>query len=89
MPRENLTTGPHTPEGKFASSQNSTTHGMCQQRFLLLPGESPEAFESLLAGYRSEYALPDNPAVASLVETLTERDWLQRRWMERERAGAL
>jgi hypothetical protein len=71
-------TGPHTADGKLISSQNSTDHGMCQQRFLLLPGESEQAFDRLRDTYRKQYNLND-PCVPDLVETLTERDWLQQR----------
>jgi hypothetical protein len=71
-------TGPNTFTGKLNSSQNSTDHGMCQVRFLLLPGESKEAFDRLRKTYLTQYDI-DEPCVPDLVETLTERDWLQQR----------
>ena len=74
--------GPHSPEGKFNSSQNSTDHGMCQVRFMLLPGESPQAFDRLRATYLKQYEMSD-PCVPELVEILTERDWLQQRCVVR------
>ena len=73
---------PNTAEGKFNSSQNSTGHGMCQVRFMLLPGESQAAFDNLRTTYLKEYDRND-PCVPELVETLTERDWLQRRCVVR------
>jgi hypothetical protein len=60
------------------SSQNATKHGMCQERFLLLPWESKKDFDALRETYLAQYDL-NEPAVAPLVETLTERDWLQQR----------
>ena len=51
---------------------------MCQERFLLLPGESPEAYQALLQTWRQQYDL-NEPAVPALVETLAERDWMQQR----------
>ncbi len=70
--------GPNTPDGKERSSQNATSHGMCQERFLLLPGESREAYDTLRETWRKQYDL-NEPAVPELVETLVERDWMQQR----------
>ena len=70
--------GPNTLNGKLNCSQNSTQHGMCQERFLLLPGESKEAFDAVREIYLAQYNL-NEPAVRQLVENLTERDWLQQR----------
>ncbi len=70
--------GPNTPEGKERSSQNSTDHGMCQERFLLLPGESQEHYDALQATWSKQYDL-NQPAVPELVKTLVERDWMQQR----------
>jgi hypothetical protein len=46
--------GPTSPEGRAASSKNSTKHGACS-RTLILPGESEEAWERLLARYVRTY----------------------------------
>ena len=55
---------------------------MRQQRFLLLPDESPEDFAALRKMWRTQYDF-DEPAAHSLVETLVERDWLQQRCTRR------
>lgn len=47
-------TGPKTPEGKAASAQNSTTHGLTGA-FRCLPHEDPAVFVQLLETYRSEF----------------------------------
>ena len=47
-------TGPITPEGKARSSQNATTHGATSQQ-LILPGESQQDFDNLLANLTKEY----------------------------------
>ncbi len=70
--------GPQSEAGKSRSSQNSLNHGMCQERFLLLPGESQEQYNSLRETWRKQYDL-NEPAVPELVETLVERDWMQQR----------
>ncbi len=51
---------------------------MCQERFLLLPGESQEQYDALRDTWRKQYDL-NEPAVPELVETLVERDWMQQR----------
>ncbi len=70
--------GPTSDQGKSISGQNATNHGMCQERFYLLPGESQEKFDSLCETWRKQYNL-NEPAVPELVETLVERDWMQQR----------
>ncbi len=70
--------GPNTPDGKERSSQNATAHGMCQQRFFLLPGESQDDYAALLETWRKQYDL-NEPAVPELVKTLAELDWMQQR----------
>src|SRR5579862_3762490 len=45
-------TGPRTPEGKAASSRNGLRHGLCAEK-LLIPGEDPAAFDSLLQDLQS------------------------------------
>ena len=47
-------TGPRTPEGKAASSQNAVTHGL-RARAVVLPGEDQQAFDLLLRGLRDKY----------------------------------
>jgi hypothetical protein len=76
--KQNRSGGPNTPEGKARSSQNSTDHGMCQERFFLLPGESQEQYDDLLKTWQKQYDVAE-PAVPALVKTLTELDWMQQR----------
>jgi hypothetical protein len=54
--RENskLSTGPRTPEGKAASSQNSKAHGFCAAD-PVLPHEDRNQFDSLLEQYKSDF----------------------------------
>ncbi len=70
--------GPQSDAGKTRCSQNSTDHGMCQERFFLLPGESQEKYDALRNTWRKQYDC-NKPAVPELVETLVERDWMQQR----------
>ncbi|MBV9339361.1 MAG: hypothetical protein JO159_00555 [Acidobacteria bacterium] len=74
----NRSGGPKTDAGKQCSSQNSLTHGMCQERFMLLLGESQEAYDALHETWSKQYDL-NEPAVGELVKTLVERDWMQQR----------
>ncbi len=41
-----LSTGPRTSDGKAASSQNATQHGLCARGLIILPGQQ-EAFDKL------------------------------------------
>ncbi len=52
-------TGPRTPEGKAASSQNRLAHGLCSSA-LLVRGESQEQFDAL----RAEVIAAYQPATA-------------------------
>ena len=70
--------GPKTDAGKQRSSQNSTNHGMCQERFFLLPGESQEQYDALHETWSKQYDL-NEPAVPELVKTLVDLDWMQQR----------
>jgi hypothetical protein len=46
--------GPVTAEGKAISSRNSLRHGLTSTA-VVLPGESPEEFQSLLDGYIDQF----------------------------------
>ena len=61
-------TGPRSPDGKAASSQNARTHGCCSKA-LLLPGESQDDFDDLHDRWISA-CQPDIPAATELVEKL-------------------
>jgi len=69
--------GPKTPNGKANSSQNSTKHG-CTSKVLFLPGENPEDFDAIEAGWRNEFE-PDGYQEERLVEILVLNDW----WLKR------
>ena len=73
--RENskFSTGPRTPDGKAASSQNSKTHGLSAAD-PVLPHEDRDQYNALLERYRSEEA----PATAHqefLVTQMTGARW--------------
>jgi hypothetical protein len=66
-------TGPRTPEGKAASSQNRLAHGLCSSA-LLLPGELESDFDLL----RQEVLEAYQPATAEeriLTDQLVEATW--------------
>jgi hypothetical protein len=77
--RENSlrSTGPVTPSGKAASSQNALRHGLTSTR-VVLPGEDAAAFDALRDGLLHDYA-PANDFERLLVEELAAASWrLQR-----------
>jgi hypothetical protein len=71
-------TGPRTLEGKTASRMNALRHGI-DARLSVLPGEDPDALETLAAQYRDEYQ-PAGAEQTFLVETLIQSDWNRRRY---------
>ena len=77
--RENSqhSTGPKTPEGKNASSQNAVRHGFTA-RFSLLPFEDPAEFESLANGLAEEHQ-PSTATEHILVERMAQHLWLSQR----------
>jgi hypothetical protein len=66
-------TGPKTPEGKAASSQNATRHRALSNTICLEAEDKPR-FEALLATFTSQFE-PRNPAETALVESLTIARW--------------
>ena len=70
-------TGPRTDIGKAASSKNSLRHGLASST-LLIPGEDPVEFESLLTGLTEEWD-PASPTELILVENLAKHHWLVQR----------
>ena len=70
-------TGPTSAAGKLASSRNATKHGLASGQ-LLIPGEDPAAFESLLHDLLQEHA-PANPTEHLLVTQLAQSYWLAQR----------
>jgi len=77
-------TGPRTPEGRAASSQNALRHGLTAEQ-VIVQGESKEEF---LAFYREHYDVlnPTDPVAESLVERIIMFEWRLRR-MYRAEAG--
>lgn len=75
-------TGPKTPEGKAASSQNATTHGLTSKRLAssaILEGESQEEFDALLTDYTSRFR-PADPLETRMVLNIAQLDWQIRRY---------
>jgi hypothetical protein len=72
-----LSTGPRTPDGKLASSRNSTKHGLASGT-LLIPGEDPAGFEALLNDLLEEHQ-PATPTEDLLVKEMAQSYWLTQR----------
>ena len=66
-------TGPRTPEGKAASSQNNKSHGFCSAD-PVLPHEDREEFNALLEACKSEWA-PATTHQEFLVSQLAGARW--------------
>ena len=66
-------TGPRTPEGKAASSQNRLAHGLCSSA-LLIRGESPVEFDALHTEIVGAYR-PSTPEEKMLTDQLAEAQW--------------
>ena len=77
--RENsrYSTGPLTKEGKARSSLNHFKHGFCGV-FSLLPSESTQDFDDLLAALRQDHQ-PANATEDILVERMAQHHWLSQR----------
>ena len=78
-------TGPRTPAGKRQSSRNATRHGLLA-RALLIDGESPEAFNELLASLQKEFE-PNTPTEYTLVDNLAAAQWRRLRLWTMESSG--
>ena len=66
--------GPRTAAGKAASSRNSFKHGLASGR-ILIEGEDPAAFETLVADLEADYQ-PATETEALLVHDLAKFHWL-------------
>ena len=71
-------TGPTSPEGRAASSKNSTKHGACS-RTLILPHESKEEWEDLLAHWCDIYKPAEDSLYYDFVLRTAEAEWHRRR----------
>ena len=70
-------TGPATPEGKAVSSRNALRHGLLSDS-IVLPGESLERFDDLLATLKAELR-PETPIESAYVEKMAVAYWRQMR----------
>ena len=73
-------TGPATPAGVAASSQNRTVHGLARHNgsFRLIPVEKRDKFEALQTELAEEHQ-PTTPTEAILVNSMAESLWLAQR----------
>ncbi|HVX67047.1 MAG TPA: hypothetical protein VHA11_10615 [Bryobacteraceae bacterium] len=70
-------TGPKTPEGKAAASENALRHGF-RARAVVLPEEDRSEYLELLAALEAEYN-PVGPTEAFFVREMATSDWHLRR----------
>jgi hypothetical protein len=70
-------TGPRTPTGKLASSRNSLKHGLASGQ-LIIPGEDPAEFDSLLQSLLDEHQ-PANTIEEMLIHEMAQSFWLTQR----------
>lgn len=77
--------GPKTARGKASSSRNAQKHGLLS-RDLILPGESREEFDDVVASLIAELR-PVGLLERSLVERIAVSLWRQRRLVKAESAG--
>ena len=70
-------TGPISPEGKATSARNRPTHGF-RSAAVLLPGDDPAEYESLLTEL-SEHFAPTNLTETRLVREMVDAEWRLRR----------
>ena len=76
-------TGPHTPEGKAAVSQNAFKHGL-RSRMVVRPTEDQAEFDALYAGTHAEWQ-PQTPTEDALLEKIMVALWKQARYERIER----
>ncbi len=72
-----LSTGPRTPEGRAAISQNALRHGLASKT-AVLPTENPEEFRELRDSFFDEHQ-PSGPTETLLVEQMAMAAWRLRR----------
>jgi hypothetical protein len=77
--------GPVTERGKSASARNSLRHGLLANT-VVLDGESPDRFLSLVSALRREFR-PETEVERALVETMAVCRWRQMRLWGMEKAG--
>jgi len=77
-------TGPRTGRGKALASMNALKHGLTAKK-LLIPGESAEEFEALLAELYQEHH-PQTASERQLVDFIAALQWRLRRAASFERS---
>ena len=77
-------TGPKSPAGKAISAQNRLSHGVLSSH-LILPNESRDEFDALLAELQQEF-MPQGLLEMALVERIAIALWRQRRLVRAESA---
>ena len=70
-------TGPRSVEGKSASRFNALKHGM-DAASIVIPGEDPAVYDSLVAQYLHEYR-PQSASESFHIDTMIRADWQKRR----------
>jgi hypothetical protein len=70
-------TGPRSVEGKSRSRFNALKHGM-DAASIVIPGEDPAVYDSLVAQYLIEYR-PQSASESFHVDTMIRADWQKRR----------
>ena len=70
-------TGPRSVEGKSASRFNALKHGI-DAASIVIPGEDPADYDSLVAQYLHEYR-PQSASESFHVDTMIRADWQKRR----------
>ena len=70
-------TGPRSVEGKSASRFNALKHGI-DAASIVIPGEDPAVYDSLVAQYLHEYR-PQSASESFHVDTMIRADWQKRR----------
>ena len=72
--KQSHSTGPRSEAGKAASSQNALRHGLASGK-LLIHGEDPAEFQSLLDGLIEDWQ-PDSATERLLVQNMAKYQWL-------------
>jgi len=80
-----LSKGPVTPEGKARSARNSLRHGMFA-RYLILEGESREAFKRLIETLEQVFE-PTDDYECSLLDKMALAQWRHIRLVGMEKAA--
>ena len=71
-------TGPQSPAGKAASSENSTLHGF-RSRTVLLPGDDPDEYEDLLDELRHHFQAKEDLTEDRCIREMADAEWRLRR----------